>query len=56
MFFLPAPDRRTELMIIYGEAIDRDAAAEEVPWDDNRPDAARTIVERARQKLSIHNF
>jgi hypothetical protein len=56
MFFLPTPDRRTELMVIYGEAIEWDAPGEEVSLDDNRPDAAKTIVEHARQNLSIHSF
>ena len=56
MFFLPTPDRRTELMILYGKAIAWNAPGEEVSLDDNRPDAAKTIVEHARENLSIHNL
>jgi len=56
MFFLPTPDRRTELMIIYGEAIDWDVPGDEVSLDDNRPDVAKITVEHARENLSIQSF
>ena len=56
MVFLPTPDRRTELMIIYGEAVKWDVPADRVSLDDNQPDVAKTIVEHVRENLSIHSF
>lgn len=57
MFHLPTPDRRTELMIIYGEAL---PDASEVPvreggveLDKEAPAAAQTFLEHARRDLSI---
>jgi hypothetical protein len=56
MVFLPTPDRRTELMIIYGEAVRWDVPADRVSLDDNQPDVAKTIVEHVRENLLIHAF
>ena len=56
MFFLPTPDRRTELMIIYGEGVEWDVPADRVSLDDNHPDVAKIIVKHVRENLSIHSF
>lgn len=56
MVFLPTPDRRTELMIIYGEAVKWNVPADRVPLDDNQPEVAKTIVEHVRKNVSIHSF
>ena len=56
MVFLPTPDRRTELMIIYGEAVRWEVPADRVSLDDNQPDVAKTIVEHVRENLSIHAY
>ncbi len=57
MFHLPTPDRRTELMIIYGEALPRDskvpASDDGVHLDDTAPAAAKEILEHAQQGLEI---
>jgi hypothetical protein len=57
MFHLPTPDRRTELMIIYGEALPPDskipATEDGVHLDDASPAAAKEILDHARQGLSI---
>jgi hypothetical protein len=57
MFHLPTPDRRTELMIIYGEALPDDSKTpvrkEGVALDTESPDAARTFLDHARKDLSI---
>jgi hypothetical protein len=57
MFYLPGADRRSELMIIYGEALPRDyqipAAADGVPLDESSPELAKTILDHARSGLSI---
>jgi hypothetical protein len=57
MFHLPTADHRTELMIIYGEAVpDADTTitgVEGVPLDSAHADAARRFVDHARQVLSI---
>ena len=57
MFHLPTPDRRTELMIIYGEAI---SPASGIPLsrngislDKDAPDAARRLMEDLRKDLTI---
>jgi hypothetical protein len=57
MFHLPTPDRRTELMIIYGEALSDNS---EIPvhqggvdLDKERPAAAQAILENARHDLTI---
>ena len=56
MVFLPTPDRRTELMIIYGEAVKWDVQADRVSLDDNYPDVAKIIVEQVRENISIQTF
>ena len=57
MFHLPTADRRTELMIIYGESLAQDskipASDEGVKLDDVSPQAAKQILEHARQGLTI---
>jgi hypothetical protein len=57
MFYLPTPDRRTELMIIYGEALPQESAIPVrtggVELDKEAPDAARMILMDARKDLSI---
>jgi hypothetical protein len=57
MFHLPAPDRRTELMIIYGEALPEGSTVpvrkEGVALDTESPDSARTFLDNARKDLSI---
>lgn len=57
MFHLPTPDRRTELMIIYGEALPEDSVVpvrkDGVPLDKEAPEAARTLLEDARRDLLI---
>jgi hypothetical protein len=57
MFFLPAADRRSELMMIYGEALpantDIPTAEDGVPLDDAAPAAALSVLEHARAGLRI---
>lgn len=57
MFHLPTADRRTELMIIYGESLPDDSkipiAKDGVGLDDAYPEAAKTLLDRARRSLSI---
>ncbi len=57
MFYLPTPDRRTELMIIYGEALPEGSkvpvAADGVELDATAPDSAKTLLEHARTGLDI---
>jgi len=57
MFHLPTPDRRTELMIIYGEALPQGSPVpvrkEGVELDKEAPDAARVMLEDARRDLII---
>jgi hypothetical protein len=57
MFHLPTPDHRTELMIIYGEALPegspipvRDGG---VVLDQEAPASAHTLLEHARKDLTI---
>jgi len=55
MFHLPSGDHRTELMIIYGEALPQDAAVPVgVPLDKESPGSAQMFLEHARQGLVIH--
>ena len=58
IFHLPAPDRRSELMIIYGESLPEDSkvpvAADGLRLDDASPESARMILDHARQNLTIH--
>lgn len=57
MFHLPTFDRRTELMIIYGEALPDDSAVPVreggVELDKEAPDWAHTYLEHARKDLGI---
>ena len=57
MFHLPTPDRRTELMIIYGEALpdgsDVPVRAGGVVLDEEAPAAAHTLLEHARRDVTI---
>lgn len=57
MFHLPTPDRRTELMIIYGEALPEGSKVpvrkEGVALDTESPDSAKTFLDNARKDLSI---
>jgi hypothetical protein len=57
MFHLPTPDRRTELMIIYGESLPNDSkipvAKDGVLLDNASPEAAKTLLDHARHSLTI---
>jgi hypothetical protein len=57
MFHLPTDDRRTELMIIYGESLPESSKVPTGPdgiaLDDAHPDAAKFILDHARQGLRI---
>jgi hypothetical protein len=57
MFYLPTPDRRTELMIIYGEAVPEKSttptSADGVALDSAYADVARLYVDHVRQVLTI---
>ena len=57
MFHLPTADRRTELMIIYGEALPEGSTVpvrkEGVALDTESPDSAKTFLDDARKDLSI---
>jgi hypothetical protein len=57
MFCLPTPDRRTELMIIYGEVLPEGSPVpvrkDGVELDNDAPESARVIVEDARRDLNI---
>lgn len=57
MFHLPSADRRTELMIIYGEALpqntDVPVRADGVPLDTKLPASAHKFLEHARQGLAV---
>jgi hypothetical protein len=57
MFHLPTADRRTELMIIYGESLPEDAkipvAKDGVLLDNASPEAAKTFLDHARHSLTI---
>ena len=57
MFHLPTPDRRTELMIIYGEALPEGSAVPVreggVQLDKESPASAKVFLEHARRDLSI---
>jgi len=57
MFHLPTPDRRTELMIIYGEALPEGSKVpvrkEGVALDTESPDSAKTFLDNARKDLSV---
>lgn len=57
MFYLPTADRRSELMIIYGEALPEGSkipvAKNGVDLDTDSPESARKILENARRDLTI---
>jgi len=57
MFHLPTPDRRTELMIIYGESLPADsqipASADGLLLDKAAPDSAKRLLDHARQGLTV---
>jgi hypothetical protein len=57
MFHLPSPDRRAELMIIYGEALPQEAAVPVrqggVELDTESPDSAKTFLEHALHGLMV---
>lgn len=57
MFHLPSIDRRTELMIIYGEALPQDTAVPVrqggVELDTESPGSAKTFLEHVRQGLVV---
>jgi len=57
MFHLPTADRRTELMIIYGEALAESSkvpvATDGVALDAAAPDAAKVLLEHAQEGLRI---
>jgi hypothetical protein len=58
MFHLPTSDRRTELMIIYGESLPEDLKVpvrkDGVALDEEEPVMAKTFLENARRDLVIH--
>jgi hypothetical protein len=57
MFHLPTADRRTELMIIYGEALTEESKipvrTDGVALDKESPSSAQAFLEHARRDLSI---
>jgi hypothetical protein len=59
MFHLPTADHRTELMVIYGEALPQDttvlARADGAKLDTESPDSAKMFLEHARQGLTIRS-
>lgn len=58
MFHLPSADHRTELMIVYGEALPQDTAVPVrkggVQLDTESPGSAQVFFEHARQGLVVH--
>ena len=63
MFYLPTPDHRTELMIIYGEVLQEDSKVPlntlrdvGVLLDDAAPEAAKDIRDRAIRGMGIKNL
>jgi len=59
LFHLPSADRRTELMIIYGEALsestDVPVRADGAPLDTELPATAHRFLESARQGLAVRS-
>ena len=59
MFHLPSADHRTELMIIYGEALPQNTAVPVrkggVQLDSESPDSAQMFLERARRGLIVRS-
>jgi hypothetical protein len=60
MFYLPTADHRTELMIIYGEALPEGSTVpvrkDGVELDKESPSSAHAFVENARRDLTIHKL
>ncbi len=58
MFHLPTPDRRTELMIIYGEALPENSPIPVknggVELDEEAPAVAKAILDDAKRGIIIH--
>jgi hypothetical protein len=58
MFHSPSADHRSELMIIYGEALPQNSAVpvreKGLDLDKESPDSAQVLLEHARQGLVIH--
>jgi hypothetical protein len=58
MFYLPTADHRTELMIIYGEALPEGSTVpvrkDGVALDKESPSSAHAFLENARRDLTIH--
>jgi hypothetical protein len=58
MFHLPTPDRRTELMIIYGESLPNDSQVpvreNGVDLDKESPESAKLFLEHARQNMNVN--
>ena len=58
MFHLPSPDRRSELMIIYGESLPQNSKVPVreggIELDKESPDSAMVFLEHARENLKIH--
>ena len=59
MFYLPTADHRTELMVIYGEALPADSAvpvrADGAKLDSESPDSAQMFLEHARRGLTVRS-
>ena len=59
MFHLPSADHRTELMIVYGEALPQNTAVPiregGVPLDTESPSSAQIFLEHARQGLVVQS-
>ena len=59
LIHLPTPDHRTELMIIYGEAVPEDSTipirAEGLRLDDAFPEVSEAVLERARHSFSLRS-
>ena len=57
MFHLPSADHRTELMILYGEALPQNTTvpvrASGAPLDTESPSSAQIFLEHARQGLAV---
>lgn len=57
LIHLPTPDHRTELMIIYGEAVPEDSVipvrAEGLRLDDAFPEVSDAVLKRARHSFSL---
>ena len=57
MFYFPTPDHRTELMIMYGEALTEASnipvAPEGITLDTAAPEIAKQLLKHAQSGLSI---